>query len=200
MLRIVKWTNWQSSAVARRCERVVSPSQPNCQLNWVESRHVGRHALGFRLILGARKFDHVTPLLRERHWLPVEHHITFKIAIMTYKCVHSLTTDYLADYIWPPASAASNLRLRSNSFGRLFVPRSKTAAETGLLQWLATLVEQSTSLCHISRFSGHLQKELKTFLFRSAYDWWTYMFAFDTFLFCELCNAALKRLVTYITI
>jgi len=24
-----------------------------------------------RLIAGARKFDHVTPLLSERHWLPV---------------------------------------------------------------------------------------------------------------------------------
>jgi len=37
-----------------------------------------------------------------------------------------VTADCLADYIRPPAS---NLRLWSNRSGRLFVPRSKTAAE-----------------------------------------------------------------------
>jgi len=33
-----------------------------------------------KLVAGARKFDHVTPLLRERHWLPVQQRITFKTA------------------------------------------------------------------------------------------------------------------------
>jgi len=62
-----------------------------------------------RLIAGARKFYHVTPLLRERHWLPVEQRITFKLAVMTYKCVHGTTADYLADYIRPPLSATANV-------------------------------------------------------------------------------------------
>jgi len=62
-----------------------------------------------RLSAGARKFDHVTPLLRERHWLPVEQCITFKMAVMTNKCVHGTTADYLADYIRPPSSATANL-------------------------------------------------------------------------------------------
>jgi len=89
-----------------------------------------------RLTSDARKFDHVTPMLCERHWLPVEHRITFKIVVMTYKWVHSVTPDYLADYIRLDESAAFNLRLQSNSSARLFVPRSKAAAEIGLLQCL----------------------------------------------------------------
>jgi len=48
-----------------------------------------------RLIVGVRKFDHVTPLLCERHWLPVEQRITFKMAIM---CVHGTTAGYLAHH------------------------------------------------------------------------------------------------------
>jgi len=36
-------------------------------------------------------------LFCERHWLPVEHRISFKIVVMIYKCVHSVTADYLAD-------------------------------------------------------------------------------------------------------
>jgi len=81
-----------------------------------------------RLISGARKFDHVTPLLREIHWLPVEQRTIFKMAVMTYKCVHGTTANYLVDYIRPPLSATANLHLRPTSSGRLFVPRSKTAA------------------------------------------------------------------------
>jgi len=81
-----------------------------------------------RLIAGARKFYHVTRLLRKKHWLPVEQRITFKMAVMTYKCVHGTTADYLADYIRPPSPASAKLHLRSTSSGRLFVPRSKTAA------------------------------------------------------------------------
>jgi len=89
-----------------------------------------------RLISGARKFDLVTPLLRERHWLPVEQRISFKMTVMTYKCVHGTTADYLADDIRPPTSATANLHLCSTSSGRLFVPRSKTSAGTDPLQLL----------------------------------------------------------------
>jgi len=83
------------------------------------------------LIVGAIKFDRVTTvtsLLRERHWLPVKQRITFKMPVMTYKCVHGTTAKYLADYIRPPSSATADLHLRLTSSSRLFVPRLKTAA------------------------------------------------------------------------
>jgi len=38
-----------------------------------------------RLILGGGKYDHITPLLRELHWLPVEHRINFKLLLITLK-------------------------------------------------------------------------------------------------------------------
>jgi len=124
-----------------------------------------------RIIAGARKFDHVTPSLRERHWLPVEQRITFKMAVMTYKCVHGTTADYLADYIRPPSSATANLHLHSTSSGRLFVPRSKTAAGdrsfavAGPRSWnsLPTSITSAGSL-------AIFKKQLKTFLFRTACD------------------------------
>ena len=124
-----------------------------------------------RLITGARKFDHVTPLLRDRHWLPVQERITFKTAVMTYKCIHGMTADYLAEYIRPPTSAAADMRLRSASSGRLYVPRSKTTAGdrsyavAGPRSWnsLPTSVTSAGSLAVYI-------KNLKTFLFRTAYD------------------------------
>ncbi len=61
----------------------------------------------------ARKFDHVTPLLRDRHSLPVQQRVTFETAVIMYKCVHGMTADYLADYIRQPSSSAADMRLRS---------------------------------------------------------------------------------------
>jgi len=61
---------------------------PHCDLGYL----LAVHNAAARLTSSARKYDHVTPLLSERHWLLVEHRITFKIAVMTCKCVHSVTT------------------------------------------------------------------------------------------------------------
>ena len=33
-----------------------------------------------RLVTGARRCDHITPVLRQLHWLPVRQRIVFKIA------------------------------------------------------------------------------------------------------------------------
>ena len=36
-----------------------------------------------RIISKRRKFDHISPVLRELHWLPVEHRISYKILLRT---------------------------------------------------------------------------------------------------------------------
>ena len=35
-----------------------------------------------RLITGTRKFDHITPILRDLHWFPVRLRIKYKIAML----------------------------------------------------------------------------------------------------------------------
>ena len=47
-----------------------------------------------RLIFWKRKFDHITPCLIERHWLPVYARITFKVLVLTYKCLNDLAPSY----------------------------------------------------------------------------------------------------------
>ena len=34
-----------------------------------------------RVVTGARKFDHITPVLRDLHWLPVRQRIKYKLAM-----------------------------------------------------------------------------------------------------------------------
>ena len=49
-----------------------------------------------RLITRKRKSEHVTPLLKTLHWLPVEYRITYKIALLCFKCVHKMAPSYLS--------------------------------------------------------------------------------------------------------
>jgi len=50
-----------------------------------------------RLVYGARKFDHMTPLHRELHWLSVPERITFKLATLVFRCLHGTAPAYLAE-------------------------------------------------------------------------------------------------------
>jgi len=43
-----------------------------------------------RVVTGTRKFDHITPVLRQLHWLPVRQRIIFKLAMMVFKCIRRL--------------------------------------------------------------------------------------------------------------
>ena len=48
-----------------------------------------------RLILCGRKHDHVTPLLKELRWLPVEQRIIFKILLFTFKALNNLCPRFI---------------------------------------------------------------------------------------------------------
>src|SRR6218665_1521203 len=72
-----------------------------------------------RLLCNRRKYDHVTPLLRDvLHW--------FKICLLVYKSLHRAAPGYLRDYCKETHSFASGLRLRSTDKCDLLVRRIKT--------------------------------------------------------------------------
>jgi hypothetical protein len=52
-----------------------------------------------RLIFGARRFDHITPILRTLHWLPIKQRIKFKIAVLVIRCLIGVAPQYLIDAI-----------------------------------------------------------------------------------------------------
>ena len=50
-----------------------------------------------RIITQTRKFDHITPVLSDLHWLPVSYRIVFKILLLVFKSLNNLSPSYLAD-------------------------------------------------------------------------------------------------------
>ena len=65
-----------------------------------------------RLLTYTSKYDHITPVLAELHWLPVEKRIIFKILLLTYKALHSQAPTYISELLVPYKPART---LRSSS-------------------------------------------------------------------------------------
>ena len=53
------------------------------------------------LLTYTSKYDHITPVLAELHWLPVEKRIIFKILLLTYKALHSQAPTYISELLVP---------------------------------------------------------------------------------------------------
>jgi hypothetical protein len=75
-----------------------------------------------RLVHSARRYDHVTPLLRDLHWLRVPERIKFRLAVHTYRCLSGQAPRYLVDEFQRVADLESRRRLRSASTAALVVP------------------------------------------------------------------------------
>ena len=52
-----------------------------------------------RLVTLSRKFDHITPILADFHWLPVSEPIKFKIVLTTFKILNEQAPAYLTELV-----------------------------------------------------------------------------------------------------
>ena len=52
-----------------------------------------------RILTYTRKYDHISPILKSLHWLPVEKRIIFKVLVITFKALHGLAPSYLSELL-----------------------------------------------------------------------------------------------------
>ncbi len=123
-----------------------------------------------RLICNVSRFDHITPTLKDLHWLPVKFRIDFKILLIVFKALHGLAPDYISELITikPPSSysmrSISKLLLQKTTLKTLptLGDRSFGCAAPNLWNDLPSCIQQADSI-------GSFKKLLKTHLFRKAY-------------------------------
>ena len=122
-----------------------------------------------RLILNRGKFCHITPLLYELHWLPIDCRIKYKILLLIYKSLHELAPSYLCDLLHHYEPSRS---LRSANSNNLIIPRTNNVtmgdrafSVFGPRHWneLPEKVKNSSSV-------NLFKKSLKTHLFSKHYD------------------------------
>ena len=68
-----------------------------------------------RLIFGLKRFDHITPALIDMHWLLHPQHITYKLCLIMFKCLHGLASSYL-DYCCVRTSSVPDLSALRSAF------------------------------------------------------------------------------------
>ena len=119
-----------------------------------------------RVVLGLKRWDHITPALQELHWLPVKFRVQFKILLIVFKALHNMAPAYIQDMI--TENKYERYSLRTCHQGKLVVPRFKRVtlgkrafAVHGPMLW-NTLPNELRLLGHL----GVFKKELKTYLFR----------------------------------
>ena len=52
-----------------------------------------------RIVTNHRKYAHVIPILKQRHWLPIKYRCMFKTATLVYKFLHSGSPSYFQPFL-----------------------------------------------------------------------------------------------------
>jgi hypothetical protein len=116
-----------------------------------------------RLITYASRYDHITPVLHQLHWLPIVKRILFKLLLLTFKALNGMGPTYLTELLQP----ARPLRaLRSSARGlQLVEPRTRHSwgdrafASAAPKQWnlLPASVQNANTLTDFKRkLKSHL--------------------------------------------
>lgn len=78
-----------------------------------------------RVITRTPRYQHITPVLKELHWLPMEKRIQFKMLVHAHRAVHGNGPTYLQDFVVPYKPSR---QLRSANDTQLVIPRTKTVS------------------------------------------------------------------------
>jgi hypothetical protein len=120
-----------------------------------------------RLITRTPRRSHITPVLKELHWLPAEYRPRFKVLLLTYKALHGLAPVYIRDMIKQYQPARS---LRSSQRCLLEVPRVRTAYGKRSFRYSAAILwNDLPELVKSAQSVSAFKRLLKTHLFRQAY-------------------------------
>lgn len=121
-----------------------------------------------RIVTFTKKYEHITPILIDLHWLPVEYRITYKILLLVYKAINGLSPSYISNLL---SFCTSSYSLCSCSNKLLQVPRSKLKSYgdrrfsiAGPKSWnsIPASLRNADSL-------NSFKKHLKTYLIRQAF-------------------------------
>ena len=118
-----------------------------------------------RHISKTRKYDRISPVLFNLHWLPVFYPINFKILISTFKAIHNMSPSYIS--IWFASGPALHITpLFSNILRGVCWQRARSfSAARPYIVKLNSLPLHIRGIGSLCAFKG----QVKTYLFRLAF-------------------------------
>ena len=121
-----------------------------------------------RVVTRTRKFDYMTPVLKQLHWLTVRYRITFKILLLVYKALTGTAPSYISELL---KYHTSEQKLRSSSQHLLATPkaRPKTYGERAFAVAAPRLWNSIPLELRFSSSINIFKRHLKTYLFKQAF-------------------------------
>jgi hypothetical protein len=114
--------------------------------------------------------DHITEVMKQLHWLPIQQRITYKLCTLMHASVNNIAPDYITNILLPVSEVSGRSQLRSASNGLFVVPRTRTSigsrafSVAGPAAWNA-LPQPLRDIKSTDSFKN----QLKTFLFKLHY-------------------------------
>ena len=124
-----------------------------------------------RVVSGSKKYDHITLVLKDLHWLPIRKRIEFKILLLTFKCMHGCAPLYLRGLL---VKQANTRTLRSNTKNLLQIPLTvnlKRSGDRAFCAYAPRLWNELPDNIKAADSVQNFKKQLKTLLFRKEFNW-----------------------------
>ena len=122
-----------------------------------------------RLITRSRKRDHVSPVLRSLHWLPVEYRIQYKLLTYVFRVLKGVSPQYLRELV---AQYNPVRDLRSSSSFQLTCAKSQTITygRRNFTSASATLWNSLPLSARKCQTLSSFKKTLKTHFFNECFS------------------------------
>ena len=140
-----------------------------------------------RIVTQTRKFEHITPVLFDRHWFPLSYRIVFKIFLLVFKLLNNLSPNYLAGRLSYQShsrnlrSASKQLLEQPRSFTIMYEDKAFSVCFLKLWNSLPLDLPKSPSLTGF-------KKGLKAYLFREFLESGS-LFLYNDFKTCNIWSA-----------
>ena len=119
-----------------------------------------------RILMGASRYAHTTPILRQLNWLTVQQRVKLHRAVLMYKATHKLAPKYISEKFIRISEINSKRNTRASHRGDFVVPKprleifKKSLVYTGATEW-NTLPTDIKDCQTVDSFKHHYIKYLK---------------------------------------
>ena len=121
-----------------------------------------------RIILKPHKYEHITDHLMSLHCLRVNERITYKIAVLVYKCINGSAPEYLAELV-----VKNHHKMLHSAYRRrlpVTLARTSQVFRSSFAVMGPRICNELPSNCTEAPTFQSFKTQLKTYLFRKCYS------------------------------
>ena len=120
--------------------------------------------------MGVNRKCHITPILRELHWLPVVCRIQYKILLLTFKCIKNIAPKYLGDLLKKRTAPRATRSAGDDLLLEIKRTRLVTAGDRAFVHVAPCLWNELPYSVRAANSIESFKTLLKTFLFRKHFS------------------------------